>query len=64
MKQQTLELPILDLTEVPSNEKPVDVLVRLWDEVEQTLLAQRPPKPTSRQADPEEKTIRVRYAYD
>jgi hypothetical protein len=63
MRQQSVERSVPRLADAPPNGKPAGVLVRLWDEAEQAVVARRQPDPAPRpvtQAQP----ARVRYAYD
>ena len=64
MRQQTLEWPVASVADAPSDGRPAEVLVRLWEEAERTIAARRPPNPTPRQAHPTAQLARVRYDYD
>jgi hypothetical protein len=64
MTEQTLSLPILQVAQVPEEGQPVQVLVRLWDEAERTVKAQRQPQSPPRRVEAAEQPARVRYAYD
>jgi hypothetical protein len=59
MKQQTLERPILTVMESPTEEKPEDVLTRLWEEADRSVEARRPPAPAHHWKAPEEKRARI-----
>ncbi|MFQ5857643.1 MAG: hypothetical protein ACE5LU_18715 [Anaerolineae bacterium] len=63
MKQQVLEAPVPRVADAPPNGKPANVLVQLWDEAEQAVVARRRPRPAPRQMT-QAAPARVRYAYD
>ena len=64
MKQQILELPVVEVMDTPSNEKSTSLLARLWDDAERAIAVQHPPNPPARRTNSAQKTVRVRYAYD
>lgn len=64
MTQQTVELPVSRVADPLPGGKSTDVLVRLWDEAERVIATRRPPSPAPHQAEPTEKSLSVRYAYD
>jgi hypothetical protein len=67
MRQKTLERPVPRAVNALSDEEPAEVLMRLWNETEQAIIASKPvSQPTARRQKnaSAENTDRVRYAYD
>jgi hypothetical protein len=64
MNQQTLEVQVPLTAQSLSDGKPVEALVRMWDEAERAIEARIPLRPAPRQPEPQEQSERVRYAYD
>ena len=66
MRPKTLERLVPRAVNALSDEEPAEVLMRLWNETEQAIIASKPvSQPTARrQTASAEKTDRVRYAYD
>jgi len=59
-----MDIPVVVATDAPANAQPAPVLVRLWDEAERTVKAQRQPQSPPRRVEAAEQPARVRYAYD
>lgn len=66
MRQHTAKREVPHVMDALADKHPADVLMRLWEEVEQVLAARRLPSPPDRPVAPAEKTTVkvVRYAYD
>ena len=64
MIQNTMESTVPHVDEMPLDGQRTDVLVRLWDEAEQSVAAQQVSPPMPRRTDPEAQPKQVRYAFD
>lgn len=66
MTQKNLERPVPRSVNALPDEEPAEVLIRLWDETKQAIIAAKTASQpiTRRQTASAEKTDRVRYAYD
>ena len=64
MNQNTMESAAPHEDKMPSDGQLTDVLVRLWDEAERSVAAQRLSPPMPRRTSPEAQPTHVRYTYD
>jgi hypothetical protein len=64
MSQSMMESAIPHQDEMSLDGQRIDVLVRLWDEAEQSIATQRLSPPMPRHTHPEAQAAHVRYAFD
>lgn len=67
MRRKTLERPVPRVVNALPEEDAAEVLMRLWNETEQEIIAAKPvsqPIESRQRNTSAEKTDKVRYAYD